>query len=111
MSAMPARQPRSTRPTPVARSLKVVRENVSPIVSPIAQAIPVKLPEGQVSNKTFSWGVLLLAALGALTSLFINTQSAQASFQKHALQNQLSQLVSTQQTLTREGEAAESPDK
>ncbi len=111
MSAMPARQPRSTRPTPVARSLKVVRENVSPIVSPIAQAIPVKLPEGQVSNKTFSWGVLLLAALGALTSLFINTQSAQASFQKHALQNQLSQMVSTQQTLTRDVESAESPDK
>jgi len=111
MSAMPARSPRNPKPAPMTRSLKAVRTNVAPIISPIAQAFPVQIPEEKASTKTFTWIVLTVATLGLFLSLWINTQSAQASFQKHTLQNQLSQMVSTQQTLMREVQSAESPDK
>ena len=92
------------------KHLKLVRTATAPIVQPIAAAIPLTLPRGHATKKTFAFIVLGLVSLGMFALLIVNTLSAQASFQKHALQSDLSNLVAQQQGLERVVISAESPE-
>jgi cell division protein FtsL len=68
------------------------------------------MPQGQATAKRFTVIVITILSLGALALLVVNMMSAEASFQKHDLQSQLSNLVSEQQALERTVISAESPE-
>ncbi|CAB5049999.1 unannotated protein [freshwater metagenome] len=112
MSAMPARTtalapiPRRSR---TMRRLSLVKPLIKPIVSPIAQAIPVGVPQGRASKRTFLFIIIGMIISGMMLLLYINTLAAQASFQKHSLQIQLSQMTAEEQTIASAVAAGESP--
>ena len=112
MSAMPARTP-TLAPIPrrsrTMRKLSLVKPLIRPIVSPIAQAIPVGVPQGRASKRTFLFIIIGMIISGMMLLLYINTLAAQASFQKHALQIQLSQMTAEEQTIASAVAAGESP--
>jgi len=112
MSAVPARTPTLTpisRKSRTLRKLSIVRPLVKPIVSPIAQAIPVSVPRGRASNRTFLLVIMGMIVSGMMMLLYINTLAAQASFEKDALQIQLSQMTAEAQTVAAKVAAGESP--
>ena len=92
------------------KHLKLVKTATSPIVQPIAAAIPLRMPRGHATKMTFAFVVMGLVILGSFALLVVNTLSAQASFQKHALQSELSNLVAQQQGLERTVISTESPE-
>ena len=114
MSAMPVRTPRLT-PIPhksrVLRKLSLVKPMVKPIVVPIAQAIPVGVPRGKASKRTFIFIILGMIISGMMTLLYVNTLALQASFQKHALQIELSKMTAEEQRLETLVAAGEAPSK
>jgi hypothetical protein len=91
------------------RKLSLVKPLIRPIVSPIAQAIPVGVPQGRASKRTFLFIIIGMIISGMMLLLYINTLAAQASFQKHALQIQLSQMTAEEQTIASAVAAGESP--
>jgi len=91
------------------RRLSLVKPIVKPIVSPIAQAIPIGVPQGRASNRTFIFIILGMIISGMMMLLYINTLGAQASFQKHELQIQLSQMTAEEQAIARAVAEKESP--
>ncbi len=112
MSAMPARTPALapiSRKSKTMRRLALVKPMVKPIVSPIAQAIPVGVPQGRASSRTFLFVIIGMIVSGMMMLLYVNTLAAQASFQKHALQIQLSQMTAEEQTIATAVAAGESP--
>ena len=112
MSAVPVRTPALSpipRKSRALRKLSVVKPIIKPIVSPIAQAIPVGVPQGRASSRTFLFVIIGMIVSGMMMLLYVNTLAAQASFQKHALQIQLSQMTSEAQTIASEVTAGESP--
>lgn len=112
MSAVPVRTP-SLAPIPrksrTMRKLSLVKPIVKPIVSPIAQAIPVGVPQGRASSRTFLFVIIGMIITGMMLLLYVNTLAAQASFQKHALQIELSQMTAEEQTIASAVAAGESP--
>jgi len=110
MSAMPIRTPRSVSMPRTRKHLKLVKTATTPLVQPIAAAIPMRMPQGQASKKRFTFIVMGIVGCGMLASLLVNILSAQASIQKRTLQTQLSNLVSTQQGLERTVISTESPE-
>ena len=111
MSAMPARAPRlDPIPTKTKRLSRLALVNPRVIVTPIAQAIPVGIPNGRASRNTFALIIGGLIVFGSLLLLFVNTKSAQAAFEKHKLQIQLSQMMATEQQIASEVAATESTD-
>ena len=112
MSAVPARTP-SLTPIPrkykTMRKLSLVKPLVKPIISPIAQAIPVGVPQGRASKRTFFFIIIGMIVSGMLMLLYVNTIAAKASFHKHALQIQLSQMTAEEQTIASAVAAGESP--
>jgi hypothetical protein len=112
MSAVPARTP-ALAPIPrksrTMRKLSLVKPMMKPIVSPIAQAIPVGVPQGRASSRTFLFVIIGMIISGMMTLLYVNTLAAQASFQKHALQIQLSQMTAEEQRIASTVAAGESP--
>lgn len=110
MSAMLVRAPRATRIASTKRNIKRAKSLASPIVAPIAQAIPISIPQGRASKKIFTFIVLGFVIVGMLILLAVHTAAAQASFQKYALQQELSQLNSQQQSLERAVSAGESTE-
>jgi hypothetical protein len=91
------------------RRLALVKPIVKPIVSPIAQAIPVAVPQGRASSRTFLFVIIGMIISGMMLLLYVNTLAAQASFQKHALQIELSQMTAEEQTIASAVAAGESP--
>jgi len=87
-----------------------MKRATKPIVQPIAEAIPLKMPSGTVTGRRFSVIVICIVAFGMFALLFVNTMSAQASIQKQTLQSELSNLVSEQQGLERTVISSESPE-
>ena len=112
MSAVPVRTP-GLAPIPrksrTMRRLALVKPIVKPIVSPIAQAIPVAVPQGRASSRTFLFVIIGMIISGMMLLLYVNTLAAQASFQKHALQIELSQMTAEEQTIASAVAAGESP--
>jgi hypothetical protein len=86
-----------------------VKPLIKPIVSPIAQAIPVGVPQGRASSRTFLFVIIGMIVSGMMMLLYVNTLAAQASFQKHALQIQLSQMTSEAQAIAGDVTTRESP--
>ena len=112
MSAVPARTPALApipRKSKTMRRLSLVKPIVKPIVSPIAQAIPVGVPQGRASSRTFLFVIIGMIIAGMMLLLYVNTLAAQASFQKHALQIELSQMTAEEQTIASAVAAGESP--
>ncbi len=112
MSAVPARTPALApipRKSKTMRRLSLVKPIVKPIVSPIAQAIPVGVPQGRASSRTFLFVIIGMIITGMMLLLYVNTLAAQASFQKHALQIELSQMTAEEQTIASAVAAGESP--
>lgn len=111
MSAMPARAPRlSPIPNRTKRIRRLAAVNTRAIVTPIAQAIPIGIPKGRASRNTFFGIISGILVFGSLILLVINTQAAQAAFEKHRLQIELSQMIATEQRIASEVAAAESTD-
>ena len=114
MSAVPARTP-ALAPIPrksrTLAKLSLVKPIVKPIVSPIAQAIPVGVPQGRASSRTFLFVIIGMIVSGMMMLLYINTLAAQASFQKHALQIELSKMTAEEQRLETLVAAGEAPSK
>jgi len=112
MSAVPARTP-ALAPIPrksrTMRKLSLVKPIVKPIVSPIAQAIPVGVPQGRASSRTFLFVIIGMIVSGMMMLLYVNTLAAQASFQKQALQIELSQMTAEEQTIASAVATGESP--
>jgi hypothetical protein len=110
MSAMPIRAPRTTAMPRTRKHLKLVKQATAPMMAPIAEAMPLRLPQGQASTKRFTYIVMGIMGFGMLASLLVNILSAQASITKQSLQTQLSNLVSQQQSLERTVISTESPE-
>jgi len=110
MSAMPIRAPRTVSMPRLRRQFRLMKRATKPIVQPIAEAIPLKMPSGTVTGRRFSVIVICIVAFGMFALLFVNTMSAQASIQKQTLQSELSNLVSEQQGLERTVISSESPE-
>jgi len=110
MSAMPARAPRAT-PSSMPKRARGHLTRVKPLVlDPIIEAIPVAVPKGKASNRTFAFILCGMLVAGMLMLLAINTMAAQASFQKHELQIELSHKTADRQRLEGEVARAESPE-
>lgn len=110
MSAMPARAPRVS-PTPLPKRARGHLTRVKPLVlDPIIEAIPVAVPKGKASNRTFAFILVGMLVAGMLMLLMINTMAAQASFEKHSLQLELSHKTADRQRLEGEVARAESPE-
>lgn len=111
MSAMPARAPRITAPTPKRRArLRLVKPLVAPVMGPIIDAIPVRVPKGRADNRQFLYIIMSMIGVGFLLLLFVNTFVAQVAFEKHSLQIEVSQKMAERQALESAIAAAESPD-
>ena len=110
MSAMPIRAPRTVSIPRLRKQFRLLKRATTPIVQPIAQAIPLKMPSGTASKNRFSMIVIVIVTCGMLAGLVVNTLSAQASIQKQTLQSELSNLVSQQQGLERTVISSESPE-
>lgn len=110
MSAMPIRTPRTKYAASRRKHLALVKTASAPLVQPIAAAIPMRIPQTQASKRVFGFIVSGFAVLGLLCTLLVNTLSAQASFEKHALQSQLAQLNAEQESLERLVSSLESPE-
>jgi hypothetical protein len=67
------------------------------------------VPQGRASKRTFLFIIIGMIISGMMLLLYINTLAAQASFQKHALQIQLSQMTAEEQTIASAVAAGESP--
>ena len=110
MSAMPIRAPRTASMPRTRKHLSLVKRATQPIVQPIAEAMPLRVPQGQATTKRFAWIVITIASVGMLTLLFVHIKSSEAAFQKQELQIELSNLVSQQQGLERTVISTESPE-
>ena len=110
MSAMPIRAPRTVSMPRLRKQFRLMKRATTPIVQPIAQAIPLQMPSGTASKRRFSMIVIGIFVFGMLASLVVNTLSEQASIQKQTLQSELSNLVSEQQGLERTVISSESPE-
>lgn len=91
------------------QKLSLVKPMVKPIISPIAQAIPVGVPQGRASSRTFLFVIIGMIVSGMMMLLYVNTLAAQASFEKHALQIELSQMTAEEQAIASAVAAWESP--
>jgi len=110
MSAMPIRAPRPVSMPRTRKHLSLVKRATQPIVQPIADAVPLRMPQGQATTKRFAWILITFASLGMLALLFVHIKSSEAAFQKQQLQIELSNLVSQQQGLERIVISTESPE-
>lgn len=111
MSAMPARAPRVTPPATKRRArLSLVKPLVAPVMGPIVEAIPVRVPQGRADNRQFLYIIMGMIGAGLLLLLFVNTLVAQVAFEKHALQIQMSQTMAERQAIESAIASAESPD-
>lgn len=110
MSAMPIRAPRVVSMPRTRKHWSLVKRATQPIVQPIAEAMPLRMPQGQATTRRFAWIVIIFAALGMLTLLFVHIKSSEAAFKKQELQIELSNLVSQQQGLERIVISTESPE-
>ena len=110
MSAMPIRAPRTASMPRTRKHINLVKKATQPIVQPIAEAIPLRMPQGQATAKRFAFIVMGIVIFGMMASLVVNMKSAEASIRKQELQTQLSNLVSQQQGLERAVISTESPE-
>jgi cell division protein FtsB len=111
MSAMPARTPRvNPIPTRTKRLSRLAFINPRVIVTPISQAIPVAIPSGRASRNTFIAVNMGMILFGSFLLLLVHTQVQQTAFEKQTLQNQLNQMIATEQQLASEVATAESTD-
>ena len=110
MSAMPARAPRATSTTMPKRARGHLTRVKPLVLDPIIEAIPVSVPKGKASTRTFAFFLCGMLVAGMLLLLMVNTMAAQASFQKQSLQNNLSHMTATRQQLEGEVAATESPE-
>jgi len=92
------------------KHLNLVKKATQPIVQPIAEAIPLRMPQGQATAKRFTFIVIGIFIFGMMASLVVNMKSAEASIRKLELQTELSNLVSQQQGLERSVISTESPE-
>ena len=106
MSAMPIRAPRTMSMPRTRKHFNLVKH----ATKPIADAIPLRVPEGQASTRRFAYVVMGIVALGAFALLFVNILSTNAAFKKHELEVELSNLVAQQQGLERFVISSESPE-
>lgn len=114
MSAMPARAPQISRrpinaPIPKRSSRKRIMSQIKPAFSPALATIHEAIPTGKASKRVLTLIVCGFATFGLLLLLLVNNLSAKASFEKHQLQNQVSQLTAQEQQLQRFVSYHESP--
>ena len=114
MSAMPARAPQiSRRPIQVPVTKKSTRKRImsqiKPAFSPALETIHEAIPAGKANKRVFTLFICGFATIGLLLLLLVNNMSAQASFEKLQLQNQVSKLTAQQQQLQRKVDYQESP--
>jgi len=106
MSAIPSRSPRiSTRQVPSARQIKAL---VGIFLNPVVDALPI--PKGRASNRNFAVIIFALLLFATFAQLMVASFVQQVSFQKHALQIQLSQATAERQLLESQVAKAESPE-
>lgn len=114
MSAMPARAPQISRPPvhiPAKKKSKPKRmvNHLRPVFSPALETIHGAIPTGKATRRTFTTFVCIFASFGFLAMLVVNNLSAKASFEKHQLQVQVSNLTAQEQQLQRSVSFQESP--
>ena len=79
--------------------IKVFRSLAGTFAAPIAEAIPLSIPQGRSSKRQFAMIIMTTFVSGMLLLLFVNTMASQASFEKHAVQLELAQITSDTQAL------------
>lgn len=109
MTALPL-IPQATPRKSKRRSARVLA-TASAVVTPIFEAVPVAIPKGRASNRTFTVIVSLILGIGFVLTLQFQVMAGAASFKKHALEIQLSNLSAKQQALESEVALGESPDQ
>ena len=112
MSAMYTRVSRVASPR--RNQVKMFRALASTLAAPIADAIPIAVPQGRATTRRFTHIVIGTFVGGMLLLLFVNTMASQASFEKHAVQLELAQISSDTQTLQQQvikGESVENLTK
>ena len=113
MSALHYQSPESLPLVPVRKPqsrAKKMRATASAVVTPIMEAVPVTLPKGRASSRTFTWIVAAIISFGIMLTLQFQVLAGSASFQKHSLQATLSDLSAERQALESEVALGESPD-
>lgn len=114
MSALHYQSPESLPVVPVRKAqtrVKKVRATASAVVTPILEAVPVSVPKGRMSTKAFSMVIVGIFAAGLLITLQVQVMAGAASFKKHSLEIQLSDLSAQRQALESEVALGESPDQ
>lgn len=114
MSALHYQSPESLPVVPVRKPqsrAKKVRATASAVVTPIFDAVPVSLPKGRASRKTFTLFIVGIFTFGLLLTLQVQVMAGSASFQKHELEIQLSDLSAQRQALESDVAIGEAPDQ
>ncbi len=114
MSAMPARAQQISRnpinvPISKRSNRKRIMNQIKPAFSPALETIHDAIPNGKANKRVFTLVICGFATFGLLLLLLVNNLSAKASFEKHQLQNQVSQLTAKEQQLQRSVSYHESP--
>ncbi len=114
MSALHYQSPESLPVVPARKSqvrAKKVRATASAVVTPIFEAVPVTIPQGRASSRTFTWIIAGIMSFGIVLTLQFQVMAGAASFKKQSLKVTLSDLAAERQALESEVALGESPDK